>query len=106
MFFIKAKPLATKCICYINNIWPSLWQRRRLAPVHNNCIPQEQEVFRLINNTPSNKARLTPNCDGFIQNSLISCFINLVPQAGMFKAAGRPEPVVRGKGVNEGEAET
>lgn len=44
-----------------------------------------------------------PNWEDFIQNSLISCFINLEPQAEMFKAAGRPGPVVKGKRANEWE---
>lgn len=30
----------------------------------------------------------TPSWDDFIQNALISCFINLEPQAAMFEAAG------------------
>lgn len=32
--------------------------------------------------------QLTPSWEDFIQNALISCFINLEPQAAMFKAAG------------------
>lgn len=34
----------------------------------------------------------TPSWEDFIQNALISCFINLEPQAAMFKATGEPRP--------------
>ena len=67
------------------------------APGSNGLVPEVVEVFNLINNTGLNEAQAAPNWEDFIQNSLISCFINLQPQAEMFKAAGRPEPVVRGK---------
>lgn len=59
------------------------------------------EVFNLINNTGLNEVQPAPNREDFIQNSLISCFINLEPQAEMFKAAGRPGPVVQEKGPKE-----
>ena len=63
-------------------------------PVYNSLVPEEQEVFNLINNTGRNEAQPAPDCEDSIQNSLIRCFINLEPQAEMFKAAGQPVPVV------------
>lgn len=64
---------------------------------YNSLVPEVVEVFNLINNTGLNEAQPAPNWEDFIQNSLISCFINLEPQAEMFKSAGRTEPVVQGK---------
>lgn len=61
------------------------------------------QVFNLINNTGLNEVQPAPNWEDFIQNSLISCFINLEPQAEMFKAAGRPGPVVQEERANEWE---
>lgn len=49
------------------------------------------------------RSNLPPSWEGFIQNSLISCFINLEPQAEMFKAAGRPEHVVQGNRADKSE---
>lgn len=66
-------------------------------PDYNSLVPEVLEVFNLINNTGLNEAQPVPSCEDFIQNALISCFINLEPQAEMFKAAGRPEPVVQAK---------
>lgn len=70
-------------------------------PCSNSLVPEVLEVFNLINNTGLNEAQLAPSWDDFIQNSFISCFINLEPQAEMFKAAGRPEPVVLRKRANK-----
>lgn len=72
---------------------------------YNSLVPEELEVFNLINNTGPNEAQPAPNCEDFIQNSLIRCFINLEPQAEMFKAAGQLEPAVQGKRANKGETE-
>lgn len=70
-------------------------------PGYNSLVPEVQEVFNLINNTGLNEVQPAPNWDDFIQNSLISCFINLEPQAEMVKAAGRPGPVVQGNRANK-----
>lgn len=64
-------------------------------PGYNSLVPGVLKVFNLINNTGLNEAQPAPSWEDSIQNSLISCFINLEPQAEMFKAAGRPEPVVQ-----------
>lgn len=77
--------------------------RGRWVPGYNSLVPEVQGVFNLINNTGLNEVQPAPNWEDFIQNSLISCFINLKPQAEMFKAAGRPGPVVLEKRANEGE---
>lgn len=62
-----------------------------------------RRFFSLINNTGANEVQPTPSWDDFIQNALISCFINLEPQAAMFKAAGEPRARSAGK---EGKFDT
>lgn len=72
----------------------------------NSLVAEVLKVFNLINNTGLNEVKPAPNWEDFIQNSLIPCLINLEPQAEMFKAAGRPEPVVQGKWANKGMGKT